>query len=72
MSNLENKNYFAHESAIIDEGSKIGKGTKIWAFSHVMQGSVIGKNCVIGAGSVVLKDVTDNKKVAGVPAKKIS
>ena len=41
-------NYFAHDSAIIDEPAHIGEGTKIWHFSHVMPGAQIGKNCNIG------------------------
>ncbi len=47
------KEYFAHETAVIDEGVSIGKGTKIWHFSHIMTGSVIGKNCNIGQNVVV-------------------
>src|SRR5664280_2063921 len=47
------KKYFAHETAIIDDGCKIGKGTKIWHFSHVMTGSEIGENCNIGQNVVV-------------------
>lgn len=39
---------FIHESAIIDPGATIGEGTKIWHFSHIMPGAVIGKNCNIG------------------------
>lgn len=45
--------YFAHETAVIDEGCKIGKGTRIWHFSHVMTGSEIGENCNIGQNVVV-------------------
>jgi len=41
-------NYFAPDSAIIDEPAHIGEGTKIWHFSHVMAGAHIGKNCNIG------------------------
>ncbi len=48
-----NKEYVAHETAVIDEGSKIGKGTKIWHFSHVMPGSEIGENCNIGQNVVI-------------------
>lgn len=48
-----NKEYIAHETAVIDEGSKIGKGTKIWHFSHVMPGSEIGENCNIGQNVVI-------------------
>lgn len=40
--------YFVHESAYVDEGAKIGDGTKIWHFSHVMKGARIGEHCIIG------------------------
>ncbi len=40
--------FFAHETACIDEGARIGAGTRIWHFSHVMKGAVIGENCVLG------------------------
>ena len=43
-----NKEYFAHETAVIDDGCKIGKGTKIWHFSHIMKGAQIGQRCVFG------------------------
>lgn len=46
-------NYFAHESAIIDEGCIIGNGTKIWHFSHIMPDCVIGEHCNIGQNVVV-------------------
>lgn len=42
------KEYFAHETAVIDEGAKIGKGTKIWHFSHVSSRAEIGEGCNIG------------------------
>jgi UDP-2-acetamido-3-amino-2,3-dideoxy-glucuronate N-acetyltransferase len=51
------KNYFAHESAIIDPGCKIGKGTKIWHFTHIMPGCEIGENCNIGQNVVVSPEV---------------
>ena len=51
-------NFFAHTSAIIDEGCQIGIGTKIWHFSHVMPGCVIGNNCNIGQNVVVSPKVT--------------
>ena len=41
-------NYFLHESSFVDDNVKIGKGTKIWHFSHVQSGSIIGKDCSIG------------------------
>src|SRR5689334_7259973 len=45
--------YFAHPTAIIDEGSRIGSGTKIWHFSHVMKDCEIGQNCNIGQNVVI-------------------
>jgi UDP-2-acetamido-3-amino-2,3-dideoxy-glucuronate N-acetyltransferase len=55
--------YFAHESAIIDEGCIIGKGTKIWHFSHIMKGSVIGESCNIGQNVVVSPGVSLGRNV---------
>jgi len=49
---MENE-YFAHETAIIDAGCIIGKGTKIWHFSHIMSDCQIGENCNIGQNVVV-------------------
>ena len=49
--------YFAHPTAIIDEGAQIGEGTTIWHFSHLMPGCVIGKNCNIGQNVVILPEV---------------
>ncbi|MEN8927477.1 MAG: acyltransferase [Flavobacteriales bacterium] len=49
--------YFAHETAVIDEGCQIGEGTKIWHFSHVMSNSVIGKKCNIGQNVVISPQV---------------
>jgi len=46
-------NYQAHETAVIDEGSSIGAGTKIWHFSHIMPGAVLGERCNIGQNVVV-------------------
>ena len=42
------KNFECHETAIIDKGAKIGEGTKIWHFCHVMSRARIGENCVLG------------------------
>ena len=42
------KEYFVHESSYVDEGCQIGAGTKIWHFSHIQSGAVIGKNCSFG------------------------
>lgn len=47
------KEYYAHETALVDEGCTIGKGTKIWHFSHIMPDCTIGENCNIGQNVVV-------------------
>ena len=47
------RDYFAHESAYVDQPCSIGKGTKIWHFSHVMKGAKIGRNCSIGQNVVI-------------------
>jgi len=47
------KTYFAHETACIDDGARIGAGTKIWHFSHIMPDSNIGDRCNIGQNVVV-------------------
>jgi UDP-2-acetamido-3-amino-2,3-dideoxy-glucuronate N-acetyltransferase len=47
------KEFFAHETAIIDDGAQIGKGTKVWHYSHVLGKAKIGENCVIGQNVVV-------------------
>ncbi|HOT88080.1 MAG TPA: acyltransferase [Bacteroidales bacterium] len=59
------KDYFAHESAIIDEDCNIGKGTKIWHFTHIMSNCTIGENCNIGQNVVVSPEVVlgNNVKV---------
>ncbi len=54
---MPEKQYYAHESAIIDEGCSIGKGTKIWHFSHIMPNCIIGENCNIGQNVVVSPEV---------------
>jgi UDP-2-acetamido-3-amino-2,3-dideoxy-glucuronate N-acetyltransferase len=57
------KDFYAHETAVIDDGCKIGKGTKIWHFSHVMTGSEIGENCNIGQNVVISPGVILGKNV---------
>jgi len=49
----DEKDYFVHESSYVDQPCKIGKGTKIWHFSHVMKDSTIGSDCNIGQNVVV-------------------
>lgn len=53
-------NYSVHHSSFVDEGAKIGAGTKIWHFSHVMSGAVIGEQCTIGQNVYI-----GNKAVIG-------
>jgi UDP-2-acetamido-3-amino-2,3-dideoxy-glucuronate N-acetyltransferase len=59
------KEYFAHETAVIDAGCQIGKGTKIWHFCHIMPDSVLGENCNLGQNVVVSPQVSlgNNVKV---------
>ena len=57
------KEYFAHETAIIDEGCIIGKGSKIWHFTHIMNGSEIGEKCNIGQNVVVSPGVKLGRNV---------
>lgn len=62
MSSSEKK-YFAHETAVIDEGCSIGDGTKIWHFSHIMTQSIIGENCNLGQNVVVSPGVVLGRNV---------
>ncbi len=54
---MNNKNYFAHETAVIDDNCEIKEGTKIWHFSHIMSHCTIGKGCNIGQNVVVSPQV---------------
>lgn len=54
---MDSKNYFVHESSYVDKPCQIGKGTKIWHFSHIMKNSVIGENCNIGQNVLVSPEV---------------
>ncbi len=49
--------YFQHSSSYVDQGSTIGKGTKIWHFCHVMSGAEIGENCILGQNCVIAPKV---------------
>jgi UDP-2-acetamido-3-amino-2,3-dideoxy-glucuronate N-acetyltransferase len=49
--------YFAHSTAVIDDPCHVGEGTKIWHFSHIMAGCIIGKNCNLGQNVVVSPEV---------------
>ncbi|MBS1505303.1 MAG: N-acetyltransferase [Bacteroidetes bacterium] len=59
----DTKKYFAHPSAIIDDGCEIGEGTKIWHFSHIMPNCKIGAQCNIGQNVVISPDVVLGKNV---------
>ncbi len=54
---MSEKDYFVHETAVIDQGCRIGKGTRIWHFCHVMPDATIGKNCNLGQNVLVAPGV---------------
>lgn len=60
---MENLSYFAHQTAVIDDGCVIGEGTKIWHFSHIMGGCSIGKMCNIGQNVVISPNVVLGRNV---------
>ncbi|MBN2745846.1 MAG: N-acetyltransferase [Bacteroidales bacterium] len=60
---MSNKNYYAHETAVIDDNCEIGTGVKIWHFSHIMSNCKIGDNCNIGQNVVVSPQVILGKNV---------
>ena len=55
--------YFAHETAVIDEGCNIGAGTKVWHFSHIMSNATLGEHCNIGQNVVISPQVVLGKNV---------
>lgn len=55
---MADKNYFVHETAVVDDGCEIGEGTKVWHYSHVLKGSKIGKKTVIGQNGSIGPNVT--------------
>jgi UDP-2-acetamido-3-amino-2,3-dideoxy-glucuronate N-acetyltransferase len=57
------KDYFAHETAVIDEGCSIGKGSRIWHFTHIMRGCEIGEGCNLGQNVVVSPQVKLGRNV---------
>ena len=60
---MAEQGYYAHETAVIDEGCSIGHGTKIWHFSHIMSGCTIGEGCNIGQNVVVSPHVVLGRNV---------
>src|SRR3954471_15730926 len=59
----EEKKYYAHPTAVIDDGCEIAEGVKIWHFSHIMPHCVIGENCNIGQNVVISPEVVLGKNV---------
>jgi UDP-2-acetamido-3-amino-2,3-dideoxy-glucuronate N-acetyltransferase len=59
----DEKKYFSHPTAVIDEGCDIGAGTKIWHFCHIMPGCLIGENCNIGQNVVISPKVILGRNV---------
>ncbi len=57
------KEYYAHPSSIVDDGCKIGKGVKIWHFSHIMTGCTLGDGCNIGQNVVISPEVVLGRNV---------
>lgn len=57
------KSFYAHETAIVDEGCSIGNGTRIWHFSHIMSSCSIEENCNIGQNVVISPGVFLGKNV---------
>lgn len=55
--------YFAHDTAVVDDGCIIGEGTKIWHFSHIMPNCVIGEKCNIGQNVVISPEVRLGRNV---------
>ena len=59
------KNFFIHQTAIIDDGVSIGKETKVWSYTHICKNATIGENCMIGEGVYIGPNVKigDNVKI---------
>ena len=63
-ANLNNTtNFYAHPTACVDDPSTIGKGTKIWHYSHVLKGATIGSNCILGQNCNIAGGVTIGERV---------
>lgn len=57
------ENFFAHPTSVVDDGAEIGNSTKIWHFSHIMSGAILGENCNIGQNVVISPKVILGKNV---------
>jgi len=63
LNSSNNNNPFIHPTAVVDDGAQIGNGSKIWHFSHIMPGAVIGEQCNIGQNVVISPNVILGKNV---------
>ncbi|MBL7752982.1 MAG: N-acetyltransferase [Chitinophagaceae bacterium] len=60
---MSETSYYVHPTAVVDEGCQIGSGTKIWHFSHIMPGCVLGESCNIGQNVVISPEVILGRNV---------
>ncbi len=63
LNNDSDTEFFVHETSVVDEGCEIGRGTKIWHFSHILKNSVVGENCSIGQNVVIGPNARIGKRV---------
>ena len=63
MKTTDNMEYFVHETSVVDDGCQLGKETKIWHFSHILNGTIIGNRVNIGQNVVIGPDVTIGNNV---------
>lgn len=65
LSRSKKVSYFVHESSCVDKGVRIGSGTKIWHFCHILEGSLLGRNCKVGQNVVIGPDakIGNNVKI---------
>ena len=56
--NKFNEQFFVHETALVDSAENIGKGTKIWHYSHILNNTTMGQNCIVGQNVMIGPDVT--------------
>jgi UDP-2-acetamido-3-amino-2,3-dideoxy-glucuronate N-acetyltransferase len=58
MVSRKEKDFFVHDTSIVDDGVVIGEGTKIWHYSHLLSGTIMGKNCIVGQNVSIGPQVT--------------
>ncbi len=62
-SYVAKEDYFVHPTCVVDENVEVGKGTKVWHFSHILKNTTIGKECILGQNVMVGPDVTIGNRV---------